>query len=152
MVAVIVLTGCSHENTILGELPVIINTAMVSPTTLPSPSKTAAIIPEEAVGTTVLMVVSHFVAPSARDACLNLFGTAFIASSEIEIMVGSAINASIMDPLNAVRPILSPNTSFTIGTIVLSPIKPITTEGRVARTSIIGLTVSLKNLGASSPI
>jgi hypothetical protein len=152
IVAVMVLTGCSQEKTILGEFPVIIRTVIVSPTILPKPSMIDATIPELAAGITTLYVVSHFVAPSAREAWRYFVGTAFIASSEIEIIVGRLINASIIDPANAVSPIGRLNNLFIAGTTSCKPMKPITTEGMVASISIMGFKVSLTAFGASSPI
>jgi hypothetical protein len=60
--------------------------------------------------------------------------------------------ASIIEPARAVNPIGRWNTSLIIGTINWMPIKPITTEGIVAKTSIMGFKSSLIGLGASSPI
>ena len=54
----------------MAEFPVTIITAMVSPMALPTPRMIAAEIPEMAAGTTTFVVVSHLVAPMARDASL----------------------------------------------------------------------------------
>jgi hypothetical protein len=79
-------------------------------------------------------------------------GTAFIASSEIETIVGRLIKASITAPVKAVSPIFKLKIFLINGATILIPIKPITTDGIVAKTSIIGFNVSLNAFGASSPI
>ena len=82
-------------------MPVAIRTVIVSPTALPIPSITAAIIPEEAAGITTFHIVCHLVAPRAREAILYSLGTEVIASSEIEIIVGRDITARRMEPFKA---------------------------------------------------
>ena len=45
--------------------PATISTVIVSPIALPNPKIILAIIPEDAAGTSILVIVSHFVAPRA---------------------------------------------------------------------------------------
>ena len=58
----------------------------VSPETFAVPRIDPVRIPGIAVGRITLRIVCHFVAPHARDASLKLYGTALIASSEVEII------------------------------------------------------------------
>ena len=69
-------------------LPVAINTIMVSPTARPKPIITAEKIPGLAVGKITRTKVCHGDAPRARDPNVRFLGTAKIASSVIENIVG----------------------------------------------------------------
>ena len=62
--------------------------------TLPIPSITPAIIPDEAAGKMIRHKVCHRVAPSRMPLLCNVLGTLTRASSEILMIVGNAINAS----------------------------------------------------------
>ena len=85
-----------------------------------------------------LYIVCHLVAPRAREPCLIVLGTELIASSEMVIIVGSAIIPSIIEPVRAVCPVGRLKVSCTIGTSTISPKNPNTTEGMPARISIKG--------------
>ncbi len=132
--------------------PVTIITAIVSPITLPMPSMTAASIPGRAAYATMRHVVCHFVAPMAIAASRYWRGTAVIASSAIETIVGIAIKASVIAPDNAVRPVGRLNIVLINGPSVIIPIKPITTEGIAARSSTPAFIISLVLRGAISAI
>ena len=105
IVAVIVLTGSRNppgKEGIIAAFPVTIRTTIVSPIALPTPSITAAEIPEIAAGIMTLYMVCHLVAPSASEPCFRVLGTELIASSDMVTIVGSAIIPSIMEPVSAV--------------------------------------------------
>ena len=67
-----------------------------------------------------------------------------------EMMVGMAMNASITAPARAVMPVGRSNSSLIHGATTIMPMKPMTTEGIPARTSTVGLRISLTRLGAIS--
>ena len=85
--------------------PVAISTVMVSPIARPMPSILAAIMPDAAAGIFTKISVCHFVAPRAREASSNDFGTLFNASSVRLMIVGNAITANNIDPLRAFNPL-----------------------------------------------
>src|SRR4030042_6348440 len=72
----------------------------VSPETLAVPKIEPVRIPGIAAGNITFLMVCHFVAPHAREASLKLYGTALIASSEVDMMYGSIITASVNAPAN----------------------------------------------------
>jgi hypothetical protein len=65
-----------------------------------------------------------------------------MASSEIEMIVGSAITPSIKEPVRAVCPVGRLKVFCTTGTNITSPKNPKTTEGIPARISIKGFSKS----------
>ena len=75
------------EPVMIGELPVTIITAIVSPTARPSPSSAALRIPDFAPVRT-MRIDSHCVAPSASAASRCESGMDFITSREMEVMMG----------------------------------------------------------------
>jgi hypothetical protein len=94
----------------------------------------------------------HSGAPSESEPCLIVLGTELIASSEIVIIVGSAIIPRIMEPVKAVCPVGRLKTSLISGTSTTSPKNPNTTEGMPARISIKGFRKSATLGCASSEI
>ncbi len=119
-------------------LPVTIRAAIVSPTALPIPRIAAAVIPEIAYGIMTRCMVCHLFAPSARLASFIESGVVRIASSEMVMIVGSAMMPSTMLPARPVSPTGKLNTFWIRGTITISPKKPYTTEGIPARSSMSG--------------
>ena len=83
--------------------PAAIVTAIVSPTARANASRIAATIPERADGSTTLVAISHRVAPSPKAASFISRGTALIASSDIETMIGRIIAATTMIALAALK-------------------------------------------------
>src|SRR5690606_29452780 len=100
-----------------------------SPIALPIPSIIAAIIPEDAAGTNIYRIVSHLVAPKAKEASLYSFGKALIASSAILTIVGKAINDTNIEPVKAVNPVGNEKVFFTNIDNTTIPKNPSTTEG-----------------------
>ena len=123
--------------------PVTIRTAMVSPIARPMPRMMAAVIPEMAAGTTTRTIVCHFVAPSAREPSRNSRGTAESASSETEMIVGSDMIPSRMEPASTHSPEGTANVTRIHSTSTSRPKNPKTTEGMPARSSITGLIAAL---------
>ena len=76
------------ENVKLGPAPAAIATIIVSPIARDMATINAAATPERAAGNTIRTAVSNFVAPKAYEACRSEFGTAFSASSLIELTKG----------------------------------------------------------------
>ena len=70
-----------------------------------------------------------------QGALLVFPGTALMASSEMLMIVGRAMKASMIDPARAVSPVGRPKTFLRNGTRIVMPMKPRTTEGMAARTS-----------------
>ena len=66
------------------------------------------------------------------------------------MMVGMDINASMIEPVRAVRPVGSLKRLWRNGAATASPMNPITTEGMPASTSIVGLSSSRTQRGATS--
>src|SRR3989338_4783838 len=87
-------------------------------------------------------MVCHLVAPKAKAPSLYDLGTAVSASSAMLTIVGIAMNASIIEPEKAVRPVGRLKNCFTKGTSVTTPIKPRTTLGIAARSSTPALRYS----------
>lgn len=77
-----------------------ISTIMVSPTARPKPIISAEKIPALAEGSTTLITVCHWVAPSAKEPWLRVAGTLNSASSASEKMIGTSA-----------KPIATPTTS-----------------------------------------
>src|SRR5690625_6653688 len=69
-------------------LPLAIVTIIVSPIARDIPSTNEAMIPDKAAGTMTRMVVSNLVAPKADDPSRIAWGTEFIASSDMEAIIG----------------------------------------------------------------
>ena len=87
--------------------PAAIVTAIVSPTARASASKTAATIPERADGRTTLVAISQRVAPRPNAASFISLGTALIASSDIETIIGKIIAATTIIALAALKYVAS---------------------------------------------
>jgi len=122
---------------------------MVSPMEFPIPSITAATIPDLAAGRITFRIVCHRVAPSARDACLYVSGTAAIASADMLIIWGSDMIASIIEPARMLKP-NPPALSLINGTSRTSPKNPSTTEGMPTSSSIPRLIITCAQGGAIS--
>ncbi len=123
----------------IAAFPVTMSTAMVSPRALPVPRMMAAVIPEKAEGITTRLMVCHRVAPMARLPSRNSCGTALMASSETEVMVGRAMIARRMEPASQVRPDSRLKVTCRNPVNTIRPKKPYTTEGIPARSSMAGL-------------
>jgi len=72
--------------------------AAVSPATRAIPKITLVTIPGAAAIKVVRLIAFHFVAPNAKAACLNDWGTIRNASSEPRITMGRIINARVSQP------------------------------------------------------
>src|SRR5699024_10872416 len=72
-------------------LPLAIVTIIVSPIAREIANTIETIIPDKAAGITTRKVVSNFVAPNASAPSRIAFGTAFIASSDIDAIIGIII-------------------------------------------------------------
>src|SRR5699024_3744604 len=72
-------------------LPLAIVTMIVSPIAREIANTNEATIPENAAGKTTFVATSSFVEPRPYEASLKLRGTAFIASSEREAIIGIII-------------------------------------------------------------
>ena len=59
----------------------------------------------------------------------------------MEAMVGTHMKASMMEALNRFRPVAMPNMSCSQGARMIMPIKPMTTDGSAAMSSISGFTM-----------
>jgi len=77
-----------------GRLPIVMVTAIVSPSARPSARIVAPKMPARAAGSTTFHIVSHQVAPRATLASRMPTGTARITSRAIELSVGSTITDS----------------------------------------------------------
>ena len=90
--------------------PTTILTAMVSPNALPNPRKTAEMILGAEARKITFFTVSHFVAPTDKDASFNAMGTALNDSTHREMMIGKTITAKIIAAVNIHKPVLlTPN-------------------------------------------
>lgn len=134
----------------MAALPVTISTAMVSPIARPVPRIIAAVIPESAPGTITLLKVCQRVAPTASDPSRNSFGTEEMASSETEMIVGSAMIPSNIDPASHDSPVGTSNEILIQFVRIIRPKNPYTTEGIPASSSIAGLMTAFTRGGASS--
>jgi hypothetical protein len=114
------------------------------------PSIMAAMIPDEADGKIIRQRVCHLVAPSPKAASLKLFGTPVRASSEILIIVGSAINANSKLPVKPHIPVFKLKIFLRNGPSHTIPINPNTTLGIAARISISDFRKCFRCLGAIS--
>jgi hypothetical protein len=94
-----------------------------------------------AAGKTTFLIVCHFVAPQARDASLKLYGTALIASSEVDMIYGSTMMARVNDPASKLIPKLKATTK------TARPKSPKTTEGTPASVYIDIITILSNNPG-----
>ncbi|CCL08646.1 hypothetical protein BN168_650096 [Clostridioides difficile CD002] len=127
-------------------------TAIVSPKALPTPNTTAANTPDFAAGNTTLNIVSIFDAPSANEPSLYAFGTALIAVSDTDIIVGNIITASTITIANKLCPFGRLNILCIVGTITARPNTPYNTEGIPAKSSTAGDIIFANLLGATSAI
>ncbi|KAF5037333.1 hypothetical protein DSECCO2_565740 [anaerobic digester metagenome] len=108
----------------IAALPVTIRTAMVSPMARPMPRMIAAVIPENAAGTTTCRIVCHRVAPRASDPSRNSRGTLLIASSETEMIVGRAMIPSRIEPASIDSPDGASNVTRSHSTRTTRPKNP----------------------------
>ena len=104
-------------------LPATMITAKVSPTALPIPKITAVMIPGNAAGNMIFLIVCQFVAPKPRDASLYTCGTLHNASNDTDMIVRRIIIASIIPAVKILKP-LPPNYVLTNGTNTTSPKNP----------------------------
>jgi hypothetical protein len=111
MLAGMGLTGSNRDMGTMAAPPATMSTTMVSPIALDMPRIIAVVMPERDAGRITRDMVSHLVAPSAREASLSSVGTLKMASSEILQIVGIDIKASINDALKRFRPVAMPKTS-----------------------------------------
>ena len=77
-------------------------------------------------------------------------GTAVMASSAMETMVGMAMKARMTEPVRAVSPVGMWKRFLIQGPRVTMPMKPMTTEGMAARSSMPAFSPSLSRPGAIS--
>ena len=95
----------------------------VSPAALPIPSTDPVIMPGSAWGNTTLIIVCHFVAPRASEACRYVSGTALSASSVVVMITGSIRKARVSEPARIDFPNLRKITKKP------RPKRPYTTDG-----------------------
>src|SRR5699024_1478768 len=69
-------------------------TAIVSPSARPRPSMTEEMMPARAKGKTVILIISHWVAPSARAASSCSLGVCRKISRQSAVMIGRIMTAS----------------------------------------------------------
>ena len=141
MLAGIGRMGSKTDSGTIAAPPATISTTIVSPKARLMPSMTAVPTPESAYGKVTSFRVSQGVAPKASEASFKACGTACRASSEIEQIVGTAMKASISEALKRLSPVAIPRAFCSHGATSTIPIKPITTEGSAAKSSIKGLTI-----------
>ncbi len=127
-------------------------TAMVSPMARPIPRIIAAVIPDIAEGTTILLMVCHRVAPTARDPSLYSRGTELIASSATLVMVGIAMIPRSIDPASHDSPVGTSKVICNHVVRTINPKKPNTTDGIPASSSIAGFIIAFIRGVASSAI
>src|SRR5688500_1917870 len=104
-------------------------TAAVSLIERPTPRMTPVTMPGSADGSTTLTMLSHLLAPSDRPTSRYEAGTALIASSEVLMIVGRIMNASVRPPARIDHP--KPRTS----TKKTKPNRPKMIDGTPARHS-----------------
>src|SRR5947208_6517489 len=95
-----VLAGPNSEDGTSLRLPIVIVTAIVSPSARPRASTVAPKMPARAAGRTTFQLVSHHVAPRATADSRSPFGTALRTSREIADSVGRIITASTSEAVN----------------------------------------------------
>ena len=134
----------------MGEFPVTIRTAIVSPTARPMPRMSAAVMPERAEGTTTCEMVCHRVVPRAREPSRYSFGTAEMASSETLMIVGRAMMPKRTEPASQVSPVGTEKLTLITSVRTIRPKNPYTTDGMPARSSIAGLNTAFTRGDASS--
>ena len=117
-----VAVGMNSDVARSGVLPMIIWTAIVSPTALASARITEVNIPGSAAGKMTFQIVCHLVAPSARLASSSGCGTLRIASSEMLMTVGRIITPRIKPAAKSPNPVLTLNVSRIAGTTINRPI------------------------------
>ncbi|OPZ84530.1 MAG: hypothetical protein BWY76_01807 [bacterium ADurb.Bin429] len=132
------------------ELPATMSTTIVSPSARPIPSIAAATSPDPAAGRMAWRMVESRLAPSASEPSRYVRGTAVMASSAMEMMVGSIISASSSTAVSAHRPVVRRKVSRTQLLSSAYPMKPMTTEGMAASSSTVGFMISRTARGASS--
>src|SRR5215472_878159 len=79
--------------------PIVIVTAIVSPSARPNERTVAPKIPARAAGRTTFQTVSHQVAPIATLASRSPPGTALMTSREIELRVGRIMMARMIEAI-----------------------------------------------------
>src|SRR5665811_1658265 len=82
----------------------------VSPAALPMPKTAPVIIPGMACGKMIFIIVCHFEAPRAIDACLYVPGTALSASSVVVMITGRIRKARVSEPARIDLPNFNSNT------------------------------------------
>ena len=86
------------------------------------------ISPGNAIGNITFLIVCHCVAPNPNEASLNSCWTDNIESNDTEIIVGKIIIANIIPAVNIENPV-PPKIDLTVGTKIVSPKNPYTTDG-----------------------
>jgi len=87
-----------------------------------------------------------------KDGCCAVVSKLDIGFCRIFTNVGIAMNASVIEPESAVSPVERLNSSLMNGPSVTMPMKPITTDGMAARSSIPAFSTSFVLRGAISAI
>ena len=125
----------------LGSCPAAIRAIIVSPIPRETPSTIAATMPERAAGKTTRVEVWSFEEPSPNDPSRSEPGTADIASSETEAIVGTIMIPITRPAESALKTCTSrPRRSCRIvGVTKVSAKKPSTTVGTPTSTSSTGL-------------
>src|SRR6056297_777696 len=103
--------GSNTEPGIIAAPPATINTTMVSPMARDMPRIIPVLTPDREAGMITRIMLSQWVAPNASEASLSSGATLAMASSEIVLMVGTDMKASINDALRRFRPVGISNTS-----------------------------------------
>src|SRR5690625_900506 len=141
--AVIVCIDFVISNVKFFELPLAIVTIIVSPIAREMPSTNEAMIPDNAAGITTCFVTSSFVAPNAKAPFLNDLGTALIASSDKEAIIGIIIIPITNPGLKMLVDSRLGISSFNIGVINVKAKNPYTIVGIPASNSKTGLAIFL---------
>ena len=126
----------------MGLLPAAMVTAMVSPTAREKARITEAEMPDRAAGTTTRRLTWRLLAPRPKAASRSDNGTARMASSLIEAMIGRIISPTAIDPAAALK--MNTRSSPKIGRSRSGVMnwrakKPTITVGMPARISRVGL-------------
>ena len=93
----IVAAGEKSDLEIMGELPINIVTAIVSPRARPRPNTTAELIPEIEGERTASLIISYFVEPSAYEASFWWAGI----SSKIDLQIEEIVGTIMIDKISA---------------------------------------------------
>jgi len=98
--------GENIDEGIRGMPPTTILTAIVSPNARPNPSNIAANMFGPEARKTTFFTVSHFVAPTERDASLRARGIALNDSIQREMIIGKTMIARVIAAVKMHRPVL----------------------------------------------